>query len=64
MITSESNVKVNGERGLRVSVYPRSCFKDGRTDRQRLYRSHPLLSEGCGFALAAVIDLQKISVVE
>jgi hypothetical protein len=39
-------------------------MKDGRTDIQaQSVHPHPLLSEGCGFALAAVIDLQKISVV-
>jgi len=27
-------MKVNGEISLRVSVYSRSCCKDGRTDRQ------------------------------
>jgi len=56
-------MKVNGETCLSVSVYSRSCWKEGRTYRHSLYHSLPLLSEGCGFALATVIDLQKISVV-
>jgi len=39
--TSEINMKVNGEIVLRVSVYSRSCWKDGRTDGQTEAVSFP-----------------------
>lgn len=58
---SDNNVKVNSEKASEIVCTPGHVR---RTDRQRNCRSHPLRSEGCGSALAAVIDLQKISVVE